>query len=182
MKKSFSLLPFILIALTLTAFGCQKFGGASPKVNVPDGWATYKNTDYNFSLSYPEKIEVNQRSVDNLAATYVGLSGKFFISIRDTEREDGVATLAQFYAFSDVSVEQFSEGLVASDPGSITIKETTEVEQGGIAMKKIVSTTALGVDKIHYLFERGGNLIVVSIVLGEEEAFAPIFETVVAGK
>ena len=180
MKKIITLIPLLLIALTLTAFGCQKFGGGAPKVNVPDGWTTYQNTEYNFAMSYPDNIEFNQRSTDQLDSTYVGMPAKFFLSIRDIKREEKATTLALFYSFSDMSVEKFSEALVASDPGSITIKETTDVTQGGFAMKKIISTTAMGTDKTHYLFESGDNLIVISIVLAEEEAFRPMFETIVS--
>lgn len=180
MKKIFQLIPLLLIALTLTAFGCQKFGGGAPKVTVPDGWATYQNPGYGFAMSYPSNVEAKQRSDDQLDITYVGLPAKFFLSVRDTEREDSLTVIAQFYSFSDLSVEKFSEALVASDQGNITIKETADVTQGGIAMKKIVSSTAAGIDKTHYVFKSGNNLIVIGIPLGEDEAFKPLFETVVS--
>jgi hypothetical protein len=179
MKKTLRVLPLVLIALVLTAFGCQKFGGASSKVSIPSGWTTYSDATYDFSMSYPETMEINERPSDKQDSTYAGLSGKFFLSLRDISREDeNAATLALFYAFRDVTVEQFSDSLKASDPDNVTIKETTDLVQGGISMKKIISTTALGFDKTHYLFTRGGNLIVVSVVLGEGETFKPVFETI----
>lgn len=148
-------------------------------MNVPAGWTAYKNIDYNFALAYPENIEINQRAVDKLDSTYAGLSGKFFVSVRDIKRENEAVTLALFYAFKNLTIEEFSTALVTSDQGNITIKETTDVIQNGIVMKKIISTTAMGMDKTHYLFTSGDNLIVISIVLGEEEAFKPVFETMV---
>lgn len=179
MKKILTFLPLILIALTLTAFGCQKFGGGSPKVNVPSGWTTYTDTAYNFSVSYPDNLELNQRSGESQDSTYIGLNGKFFLSIRDLGREtEKVATMALFYAFKNVTVEQFTKALQDSDPDNITIRETTDVVQGDISMKKIVSSTAMGVDKTHYLFQNGEDLIVISLILGEDEAFKPIFETI----
>lgn len=179
MKKFFSFFPLVLIVLTLAAFGCQKFGGGSPKVYVPSGWTTYSDTTYDLAVSYPDTVELHQRSSEIQDSTYAGLDGKFFLSIRDLSREgEGPATLALFYAFKNVSVDQFSESLQASDQGNITIKETTDVTQGGIAMKKMISTTAMGVDKTHYLFESGDNLIVISIVLGEDETFKPVFGTI----
>ncbi|MFA6131893.1 MAG: hypothetical protein WC702_02365 [Patescibacteria group bacterium] len=179
MKKILYFLPLVLIALTLTAFGCQKFGGGSPKVHVPSGWTTYSDTAYNFAVSYPDTMELRERPSEDQDSTYAGLNGKFFVSIRDISREgEGPATLALFYAFKNVSVEQFSEALQASDQGNIAIGEITDVTQGGIAMKKMISTTAIGMDKTHYLFQNGEDLIVVSVILGEEEVFKPIFETI----
>jgi len=181
MKKIFnwakSLSPLLLIALTLTAFGCQKFGGGTPKITAPDGWKTFNSIEYSFSIAYPENMEVQDRLADKQDTTYLNLSGKFFASLRDVKREDGVSSIALFYSFKDLSFDKFSEALVASDTTNVSIKETTDVTQGGIAMKKIVSTTALGADKIHYLFKSGDNLIVASVIIGEEEAFAPEFAT-----
>ena len=73
-----------------------------------------------------------------------------------------------------VTVDQFSAALLASDPGNITIKETTDLNQNGLAIKKVVNTTAVGADKTHYLFWHGSTLIVVSVILQEDEAFAPV--------
>jgi len=86
--------------------------------------------------------------------------------------------MALFYAFKNVTVEQFTKALQDSDPDNITIRETTDVVQGDISMKKIVSSTAMGVDKTHYLFQNGEDLVVISLILGEDEAFKPIFETI----
>ena len=176
MKK---IIPLVILTILLTGFGCQKFGGGSPKVNVPDGWTTFESVDYNFAVSYPDNMELKERPLDQQDSTYAGLQGKFFLSLRDTVRDGEATTLALFYAMKDVGFEKFNEALVASDQGNITIKETTDITQGGIAMKKIISTTAMGMDKKHYLFMSGENLIVVSIVLGEEEVFGPVFETMV---
>ena len=45
-------------------------------------------------------------------------------------------------------------------------------------MKKVVSTTALGVDKVHYLFVDGTTLVVISQFMNENVAFEPIIQTV----
>lgn len=177
MKKIFRVLPFLFIALILTAFGCQKFGGGTPKIATPSGWSLFTSSNYKISLAYPENMEVNDRAEAQQDSTYAGLQGKFFASLRETKREEQPTSIALFYAFADSDFDKFSASLVASDQGSITIKETTDVTQGGLEMKKIVSTTASGMDKTHYLFQSGGSLIVVSVVLGEEEVFAPVFAT-----
>jgi len=177
MKKIFQILPLLLIALTLTAFGCQKFGGGAPKIPTPSGWSLFSATDYKFSFAYPENMEVNDRPDAQQDSSYAGLQGKFFASLRDTKRDAQPTSIALFYAFANSDFDKFTTSLVASDQGNINLKETTDVTQGGIAMKKVVSTTASGMDKTHYLFMNGDNLIVVSVVLGEEEAFAPEFAT-----
>jgi hypothetical protein len=122
-------------------------------------------------------MEMKERALDQQDSTYAGLNSKFFASLRDTEREKNPTTLALFYAIKDVDYEKFNEALVASDPEFITIKETSDIDQGGILMKKVVSTTAMEVDKTHYLFMGGDSLIVVSVVLNEEEVFRSVFET-----
>lgn len=146
-------------------------------MKVPDGWTTFESVDYGFSVSYPDNMELKERSSDQQDSTYVGLQGKFFLSLRETEREAEPTSLALFYAMKEVDFEKFNEALVASDQENITIKEIVDITQGEIAMKKITSTTAIGMDKTHYLFQQGENLIVISIVLGEEDVFKPVFET-----
>ncbi len=178
MKKLLPFIPLFLFVLLL-GFGCQKFGGGSPKVNVPSNWTTFESVDFGFAVSYPDNMELKERPLDQQDSTYAGLNGKFFLSLRETEREAEPTSLALFYAMKDVDFEKFNQALVASDQGNITIKETADVTQGGLAMKKVISTTAIGMDKTHYLFMSGENLIVVSVVLGEEEAFKPVFETMV---
>ncbi|HBR80090.1 MAG: hypothetical protein UX09_C0048G0003 [Candidatus Uhrbacteria bacterium GW2011_GWE2_45_35] len=170
MKK---FIPIILFVLLFSGFGCQK----TQSVKVPFGWTNFESVDYNFSLAYPDSMELKERPLDQQDSTYAGLQGKFFLSLRDVEREESSTTLALFYAMKDVDYKKFEDSLVASDPESITIKESTDINQGGIPMKKVVSTTALGEDKIHYLFTSGENLIVISVVLREEETFGPVFET-----
>lgn len=167
----------VFFLLVIAGFGCQKFGGGSPRVHVPNGWTTYSDTTYDFSISYPDNMELRQRSSEIQDSTYAGLQGKFFLSLRDIEREEKPVTIATFYAFKDISVEKFSESLQASDKENITIKEIVDITQGGIAMKKMTNTTAVGIDKVHYLFQDSENLIVIGVILLEETAFAPVFET-----
>jgi hypothetical protein len=124
-------------------------------------------------------MELKDRAQDQQDSTYANLSGKFFASLREVKREKEPTTLALFYAFKGVTPDQFSESLQASDQGNITIKETSEVIKNGLTMKKVISTTAIGLDKTHYLFVYGEDLVVISVVLGEEEVFQPILDTMV---
>lgn len=175
MSLSKKIISLFILGLLFVGFGCQNNGAS--KVEVPRGWTTFESADYDFALSYPDNYEFRSRPIDQQDSSYVGLSGNFFASLRDIKREKDPVTLAAFYSFKGINVDDFSAALQVSDPDNITIKETSDLSQGGLAMKKIVNTTAMGVDKTHYLFLRDKNLIVVSVFLSEEENFAPVFAT-----
>lgn len=175
MKKTIAILIFCLLAIT--GFGCQKDNSSNTGVDIPSGWKNFESSDYGFSIAYPNNMEMRARAIEQQDSTYVGLQGNFFASLRDPEREEKPVSIAAFYAFKDLSVEKFIESLQASDPDNITIKETSDLSQGGLAMKKIVNTTALGTDKTHYVFSLNGNLIVISVFLEEDGNFAPLVST-----
>lgn len=171
------LILFSLVVLLFSGFGCQKFGGGSPKIKIPDGWSAYENSEYSFKLGYPSNMEMRDRDVAQQDSTYAGMQGKFFASLRDVKRETKPVSIALFYAMEDVDLEGFEQSLVASDKDNISIKEVTDVTQGDLALKKVVSSTALGIDKTHYLFWKDNKLVVVSVILDEEEVFDPILAT-----
>jgi hypothetical protein len=171
MKKFFTFL--ILGFLLVVGFGCQSNNG----VKIPSGWITFKSSDYGFSLAYPDNMEMRGRSVERQSSSYIGLSGNFFASLRDVKRESKPVSLAVFYSFKDISTDKFIDSLKTSDPDNITIKETIDLSQGGLSIKKIINTTALGTDKVHYVFQNDGNLIVVSVFIGEENNFTPVLAT-----
>ncbi len=165
-----------LCVLAVVGFGCVK---DTPTVTAPsyEGWIAYENTDYGFALAYPTNLELRTRPAELQDTEYVGLPVKFFASLRDTTRSEKAENLAYFYAAEGVTLEAFTTALAASDPGNIVVKETSDLSQGGLSMKKIISTTALGADKVHYLFWKDSTLVIISQFLGEDEAFAPVFET-----
>ncbi|MFH1253251.1 MAG: hypothetical protein V1664_02865 [Candidatus Uhrbacteria bacterium] len=171
-----TIFPLLVVGLLFVGFGCQK-NNNQPKVDVPFGWINFESADYGFAVSYPDNFELRSRPLEQQDSSYVGLPGNFFASLRDVKREQNSVTIAAFYAFKDVSVEKFSEALKASDPDNITIKETSDLSQGGLAIKKITSTTAMGTDKIHYVFLSGENLIVISVILDEGPNFEPLLAT-----
>jgi hypothetical protein len=171
--KRFLLTLGILVAVGAGCFGQPPVEEASPT----DGWNTYLNTEYGFGFDHPTNFEVHSRPTEQRPDAYVGLDVSFFASLRDTARGEKTENVAHFYAAKDVELEAFTAALTASDPGNITIKETTDIDVGGVAMTKIVSTTALGIDKTHYLYRRVDTLIIISVILSEEEAFAPVLET-----
>lgn len=169
-----------LAVISLVGFGCV--GGES----VPTGGAVatstdtrYENAQYGFALDYPRNIEARVREEDTRQTKYLGLDADFFLSIRDVDREDKATTLAYFYAIPGMTTDLFTSALTASNAeGAITVKSVEDVEINGVMMKKVVSTTELGSDKTHYLFDGNGTPVVVSVFLEEQEAFEPIFQSI----
>jgi hypothetical protein len=172
----------LLIALTivvLAGFGCTKAPAAETGGPSADGSWPYMNADYGFQMTLPPGVEMRQREEENRPMKYLGLDADFFASLRDVERESKATNLAFFYAMPTMSTEDFAKALEASDAtGDVKVTSTEDVTINGIAMKKVTSTTEMGEDKVHYLFEAKDKTIVVSRFLNEEVAFEPIFATI----
>ncbi len=147
---------------------------------APVAMTHYADADHGFAFDYPSVWNLNERATDLQDNNYLGLTSKFFLSLADPTTETKPETIARFYAADGVTADQFTAALLASDPGNVTIKETTDVNQNGLAMKKVVSTTASGYDKTHYLFYHGETLVIISVILQEDEHFAPVFASLSA--
>lgn len=174
--KPFFLSVFAVFFLMTAGAGCA-MPGLKPADEAPKT-AAYENAEYGFALEYPvPQMEVRERPAEEQDTTYVGKPVKFFASLRDLKREDKPVSITYFYAFDGVTFEQFTEALVATDPANVKIVETTDVEKGGLKMKKVVSTTAIGDNKIHYVWTKDAKLIVASQFLNEDAAFGPVLET-----
>jgi len=168
----------LVVCFALFGFGCMRSSVPLQLTSVQTGWNTYVNVDYRFSFDYPSGMEMRSRPSEQQATEYMDLPGKFFASLRDVTREDQPVSIAYFYAMDGKTIDQFLEALKASDSQNVLIKETVDMEKGKIQMKKVVSTTALGVDKVHYLFVDGTTLVVISQFMNENVAFEPIIQTV----
>lgn len=170
----------LLIALSivvLAGFGCAK----APVTNGPsaDGSWPYVNNDYGLQMTLPTGVEVRTREAENRKSDYLGFDADHFASLRDTVRDEKATNLAYFYAVPKLSADDFAKALEASNAtGAVKAKSIENVTINGIAMKKITSTTEMGEDKIHYLFEVKDSTIIVSQFIGEEAKFDPIFATI----
>ena len=171
MKRLFAALAIVAVA----GFGCAK----TPERPVLDpNMTAYENADYGFTFAYPSNMEVRQREGENRASQYLGFDVDFFISLRDTVREKDATNIAWFYAAPGLSADAFTAALVASNPdGVVEVKSVEDVVMNGLQLKKVTSTTEMGTDKAHYLFDRNGTLIIVSVFLGEETAWNDVFQT-----
>lgn len=165
----------LLIALSLVAlagFGCAK--GPVATNESPSAVAN----DYGIEMTLPDGVEMRAREDKNRATEYLGLEADFFASLRDTVRDEKATNLAYFYAVSKISADDFKAALEASNAtGAVKAKSIEDVTVNGIAMKKVTSTTEMGEDKVHYLFDAKDKTIIVSRFIGEETEFEPVFAT-----
>lgn len=165
--------------LALVGFGCAKGSAPAATVVPADFVNSYENSQFGISFAFPAGVEMRQREEENRAQKYVGIDVDFFASLRNVVRDEEATNLAFFYAAPKLSVDDFEKALVASNAdGAIAVKSTEDVAVNGIAMKKITSTTEMGVDKVHYLFDAKDSTIIVSRFLYEEGEFEPIFATI----
>lgn len=172
MKKLLALVAL----LALTGFGCAaKTDGPAPLANTQ----TYTNTQYGFSVMYPENDEIRVREEDVRADKYLGRDVDFFASLRDLKRpkENAPFTLAYVYAAKGMSVAAFKQALEESGK-DIAVKSTKEVKMNGVKMTKVTSTTDSGVDKIHYLLDRNGTLVIFSISISQDAVVEAIMQSI----
>lgn len=169
MKKLLAVASLLLFA----GFGC-----ASPGTPSPAATQTYANTEYGFSFAHPTNDEVRVREQENRADTYLGLPMDFFASLRDLHRagETTPINLAYLYAAKDMTVPQFKQALEASGE-NVAVKSVEDVTVNGVKLVKTTSTTDMGTDKVHYLLDCGGTMIVFSVFISENANFDPILQT-----
>ncbi len=173
MKRLFAALAILAVA----GFGCTNAGSDVPAA-VDPSWTVYENGQYGFSFAYPSNMEVRQREEDVRPTQYLGVDADFFISLRDTVRDAKPTNVAWFYGASGLTVKAFEAALVASNAnGAVQVKSSEKVTVNGLELTKVVSTTELGTDKVHYLVDRDGTLVIVSVFLAEETAWEPVLRT-----
>ena len=166
----------IAALLVLAGFGCAKAPAEDPTATFTE---TYENAQYGFSLRHPENVEVRVREEENRKDTYVGKDADFFASIRDLKRvgETAPINLAYVYAMPHLTPAQFKQALLEANADS-AVKELAPVQMNGITVQRMVNTTQMGEDKIHYLLERAdGTLVVFSVFIGEEPNLKPLLNT-----
>jgi hypothetical protein len=171
----------MILFLGLLGSGCPRL---SQKDETPSNPATqkdftYQDSLYGFIFDYPSGVEMKPRPIEIQDTDYLGIPMKFFASLRDY-RQGGESpeNIFFFYAANkDLTIDDFTKALIASDPTSITISQTQSFEQGGLSLTKIINTTASGVEKTHYLFWQNGQLIVLSQFLHQTEVADSMIKT-----
>ena len=161
--------------LALAGFGCAK-PAEDPTAAFTQ---TYQNAQYGFSFRHPENVDVRVREDENRKDTYVGKDADFFISIRDLKRvgETAPINLAYVYAFPKMTPAQFKQAFLETNPDA-AVKDLAPVTLNGVSLQRMVNTTQIGDDKIHYLWEKAdGTLVVFSVFSGEEPNLKPILQT-----
>lgn len=173
MKK---ILPTLAL-LALVGFGCAP-AAPSPAASTD---THYANVEFGFAFDHSADVEVRDREEKNRPDDYLGLNVDFFASVRDMVRDESPTTLAYLYAASGLTAEAFVAALEASDAsGAVKVTSTEDVTVGGASMKKVTSTTQVGTDKIHYLWDHNGKTIIFSVFIEEVPQFDPILATIVS--
>lgn len=168
---------FLLASMTLFGFGCAKSNSSSAIPPLQQGWKTYQNASYGFALDYGPKMQLNDRALEMQASTYLGLPVSFFTALTDAGQGQEIESVAFFYAMNSLTKEAFIQALISSDPEYVKVLETTEINQGGLALTKIVSSTANGEKKNHYLYFKDGTTVIISQFLLQDDVFNSVFKT-----
>lgn len=171
MKKLFA----IAALLALAGFGCTTPAAEDPTATFTE---TYQNSQYGFSLRHAPDINFRVREEENRKDTYVGKEADFFLSIRDTVRvgETEPLNLAFVYAIPKLTLTQFKQAFLEENPNA-AVTALAPVTMNGVELQRMVNTTDMGADKIHYLLERNGSLVIFSVFIQEEDNLKPILNT-----
>ncbi|PJA47300.1 hypothetical protein CO172_02210 [Candidatus Uhrbacteria bacterium CG_4_9_14_3_um_filter_36_7] len=176
MKKNWFWFFSLFIVIVFFGAGCPNFFSQNNKSNMTpydeqEEMFVYKDPTYKFVLEYPSGIEIKPRPSEFHKTDYLGIPVDFFLSIRDY-RQGTEAPENIFYVYSadsNLTTDTFINALIASDPSSISILNQELIEQGKLTITKIVSTTASGVEKRHYLFSINQSVIIFSEFLHQQE-------------
>ena len=178
--KYFASLFLITTLLVGMGVGCKQDRDVPP-INPAEqvtGWNQYENTEFNFAFQYPDEYNLNRKDADQ-RTKYVGQDVRFILSLNDPTQGEKVENILYVYYFEETELATFKETLLASYGEEEGIEFVSEevVNQGGLVITKLVNTTAIDTDKIHYVFEHEGGLLVYSVFLFEAEAFDEVFKT-----
>lgn len=179
MNKLIALPILSLLVFTSLGFGCQK-GSEIPMtvpVDVPT-WEDYTNSEFGFMFQYPGKYTIKEKDPEQLT-DYTGIDMRFVMSMVDPTRGEKEDPILFVYWTDQYDLEQFKQAnldIYVNDEGIEYIEET-KINQGGYELTKLVNTTAISNNKIHYIRERDDGLLIFSVFLFEYQNFEKVFET-----
>lgn len=163
-----------LALLALVGAGCTSATPSEPSFQVAN---TYTNTEFHFAFDYPKEMDVHVRPDETRSDSYAGLELDFFASLRDLVRDKNPTNIFWMYAAPGLSEDEFVAGLESTSE-NVRVTSREDVTFGEVVMRKLTNTTDLGADKIHYLFDQDGTLIIFSVFIAETTAAEPILETI----
>jgi hypothetical protein len=162
-----------LAVLAVVGVGCVS------QPAVPEGTTLYENEQYGFAFAYPPNLEARVRDEELRQTQYLGLKVDFFLSLRDTVRDKKPTNIAWFYAAPGLTTDGFKASLEASDTnGAVKVTAMESVKINNLELTKVTSTTEIGTDKYHYLFDGNGTTVIISVFVAEETAFDPVLQTI----
>lgn len=179
MKKLLVLPILSLLIFTSLGLGCQKESEIpmTVPVDVPT-WEDYTNSEFGFMFQYPGKYLVKEKDPEQTTG-YAGIDMRFVMSLVDPTRGEKEDPLVFVYWTDQYDMEQFRQAnldIYVRDEGIEYIEETT-VNQGGYELIKLVNTTAINNNKIHYIHETEDGLLIFSVFLFEYQNFDKVLET-----
>lgn len=177
-NKLFWVIAVVVIALAgVYGYVSYSDSGTDQVVQeMPEFSNDYSNDEYNFTFSYGNDFNAKTREEDNRDFEYLGEDVDFFLSFRDVVSDKKPVSIAFFYALPGGDMERFETMVNDSDKAG-EVKRTESMDVNGIDVTKVISSTAAGTDKTHYLFKRGDVLIISSVFLNQEDSFEQVLET-----
>jgi len=179
MNKLFAIPMIALLIMVSLGAGCQR-GSKIPMtvpVDVPT-WEDYTNGEFGFMFQYPGKYNLKEKD-DDQTTSYAGVDMRFVMSLADPTRGEKEDPLVFVYWTDEYDIEQFKQAnldIYVNDEGIEYVEEVV-VNQGGFELLRLVNTTAISNNKIHYIKEHDDGLLIFSVFLFEYQNFDKVFET-----
>ena len=160
-----------LAVLAIVGAGCPRADEAAKEPTV-----RYENAEFGFSLEHATTFDVKERGEAIRSLNYLGLDASYFATLRDTQRGEKPENIAAFYAVPKMTKEAFEEALKKS--GTTAGEPTAEIlTVNRLTVTKVSNATDFGTDKVHYLLDRGDKTLVISVYVGEDGPFDPVFKS-----
>lgn len=163
----------VMALLVLTGAGCHNLSTTyDPEFET----TPYFNEEFGFAFDHTADYDINERAQEHRPFSYIGLDVDFFASLRNLVIASSPESVAYLYAAPGLTVEQFVNALEASDDlTEVVSSETTKTND--LQVTEVVSTTQAETNKSHFVFDRGGTLIIISKFLHTDEYVDPIVDT-----
>ena len=123
MKK----IALLFVAIMLVGAGCA--GSSSDPTQGLESHAVervpnapvYQNAEYGFQLDHLVFMQMNEIQPEKQMKNYLGQQMKLIATLIDKTDSNNPETLMNIYVIDEMSVEDFSEVLVASDPEFVKV-------------------------------------------------------------
>jgi hypothetical protein len=162
-----------IATIAVLGAGCPK----APEPAAPsEPTVLYENREFGFSFEHVQALEMAEREAARRPQTYLGFDTDFFAMLRDTVRAEKPQNVAAFHAVPKLLTEDFVEALRKSGTATGEIKTET-ITVNRLTLTKVSNPTDFGTDKVHYLLDRKGKTVIISVYIGEDGPFDPVLKS-----